>query len=216
MRIVIPDTRLKKLLRTLLELVRNDSSFGDVLDTIGIGIGALELDVKAQIKLTLNKRERIEDDIVYESTMEAMNKFIGVSFVLCQTKISEVHSRINKLYLRRGVTVKKKDILDLGDRIKGNESFTKIELINELSNYFKHSEEWTAKSETKKHSKQATYTMLLLQSCGIDLKQGGSVLRSGLKILEINNPARVTKLQVVLDKWIWTVPLGLDSGELIC
>src|SRR6267143_671924 len=111
-------------------------------------------------------------DIVVDEECAIIEDLIGTAFVVCQTYITGVVSRIvglhtyhdkngpNPLVTTSGVKHAPKgispSILRFGSRKIGRSGRTAVELIDAFANYFKHHEEWTGSWSNLKGGSAAT------------------------------------------------------------
>jgi len=108
------------------------------------------------------------DGVVDEETYY-IEEFLGIAFVVCQTDITYIVSKIKSLHkyckesYRVELTVtdgKKESIMKLGSKLLRQIPYTLVQVIDAFANYFKHREEWDISWDNLPASAQKTVKIL--------------------------------------------------------
>jgi len=151
-------------------------------------------------------------DAVVDGETDVVENLLGVSFVVCQTYISAVVSRVHTLhclYKRQHggaelttTSTKKWNIMGFrSPSVKGS-TFTEVQVIDAFANYFKHREEWIG--EWANLPKQSADTARIIQAVGASRGSTGN-LRTGAEALGNESYADVVLFAEVLRRWLRSV-----------
>ena len=124
---------------------------------------------------------------------DKMEYITGFGFVACQTYATAVVSW-RKL--------EKREALALGPQHRTGRSMA--ELINAAANHWKHSSEWSRHAPTYK----AKQTLAVIQSLGVDTKNGSYPVANSLHEILRPLPARFANLIPFLTQWRDALPKG--------
>jgi len=104
---------------------------------------------------TINRASTSKDaqriEIVTDDETAIIENLLGTAFVVCQTYISCVVSRVTSLHKLcqesssfnlTTTTCTKTSIMQLGSKILPQSPYTEVEAIDAFANYFKHREQW--------------------------------------------------------------------------
>ncbi|MCP2519525.1 hypothetical protein NLC26_00340 [Candidatus Aminicenantes bacterium AC-708-M15] len=125
----------------------------------------------------INRAEKSGDqeylDVVVDEETYYIEEFLGIAFVVCQTDITYVVSKIKSLhkYCKESVKVEltstdssKENIMKLGSKFLHQTPYTAVQVIDAFANYFKHREEWNLSWESP--HKNARKTIKILRAVG--------------------------------------------------
>jgi hypothetical protein len=151
-------------------------------------------------------------DAVVDDETDVIENLLGASFVVCQTYISAVVSRVDALHsLYKGqhggaelttTSTRKRDIMGFGSpRVRGS-IFTEVQVIDAFANYFKHRDEWTGK--WCKLREPSAATARIIQAVGASWGSTGN-LRTGAKVLRNESYADVVLFADILRRWLRSV-----------
>ncbi len=135
---------------------------------------------KCEQYIVHSKASKDEDyyDLVVDEECDMVEKLIGLSFVAVQVHINSVISSIERSERRAESkkdsfrsSGKKWEVFKFGSLSYGKTGFTKIEVINEMANYFKHESEWPRQWDiiehsTRKQHKGRVKTIKVLKAIG--------------------------------------------------
>jgi hypothetical protein len=203
---------------------RNYSAFippDNGVDVIERSLEPLSQGIKECVEY-INKISSIEDvqykDLVIDEETTIIENLIGTSFVLCQTYISFIVSRIIKLHdsvksMDIKLTTSNSDkisIMHLGVENIPDTNISFIQLIDASANYFKHQDEWPDVLWEKIQDKRILPTLTTIQSIGFEQFSTGN-LRTASRVL--GNP-KFENLEVfsgLLRNWGLTVHALYDD-----
>ena len=123
--------------------------------------------------------------------LDQMEYITGFGFVACQTYATAVLNRCK---------LEKREALALGPKHTTGRSMA--ELMNAAANYWKHSSEWSCHAPTYK----AKQTLGVIQSLGIDIKNGSYPVANLLHEILGPLPARFANLIPFLTQWRDALP----------
>jgi len=156
-------------------------------------------------RLKPDDHEGYIDAVVGEET-EVVEQLLGTAFVLCQTYITGVVSRIiglHKLHDHQDSSTpltttgrKKPEIWAFGGKV-GKTPYTGPEIINAFANYSKHGEEWGGSWEKLA---ETNHTVQIISACGAERGSTGN-LRTGAKVLGNRKFSDTLKFAVVVSDW---------------
>jgi hypothetical protein len=121
----------------LLDLAIAADSYESVLSALGAGIRAAE------------KRINSGGEDIADYEVEVIENMLGVAYVACQPQITAVVQAALNL---PGHGLRARALRARGPRFDGSHS--KVEVLWELANYFKHRDQWSRDSWTNPPNKQ--------------------------------------------------------------
>jgi hypothetical protein len=146
-------------------------------------------------------------EFVTDEEVELIESLLGTAFVICQTNITSVVSRIKDLHSffrkREGrplgaLRFSKEAILKQGSDGLPGSAYSIVEAIDAFANYFKHREEWPS-NWTLLSSHQA-HTRDIISACGASPGSTGN-LRAGAEALGNSEFDAVLLLAEQLEVW---------------
>jgi hypothetical protein len=149
----------------LLDYAIAADSYESVLSALGSGIRGAEQRINSG-------GEEVADDEV-----EIIENLLGVAYVTCQPQITAIVQAVLRL---PGHGLSARALRALGPRFDSNHS--KIEVLWELANYFKHRDEWSRETWTKPPTKLTEHTVRAITAVGLECGSTGN-LRTGAKAL---------------------------------
>ena len=89
-------------------------------------------------------------EFIWENTNSAIEDLHGAAFVICQSSVTAIVSRIKAVHQFAGsegtpinsVPSEKKDLLTFRSSVIPSKTVTQIQAVDALANYFKHNDEW--------------------------------------------------------------------------
>jgi hypothetical protein len=168
----------------LLDLATGADSYESVLVALGRGIRAA--------------KERIDHggDEYAESEVEVVENLLGVAFVACQPQITAVVEAVMNLpnhgCNRRALRAR-------GPRFDGN--YSKVEVLWELANHFKHRDQWPRDTWTNPPNKLTEHTVKVITAAGLRYNSTGGNLRTGAEALGNTVFSDVTVFQEIIRSW---------------
>jgi hypothetical protein len=142
----------------LLELMRVDLE-GDTLDQLHTAVEQGIALTSQRIKQATRSGDQEYLDAVTDDECVRIEELLGLAFVVAQTFITSVRSRIAALSdgckheFGRPLSFigdpKAYGALKIGDTMPGGSVYTEIETINAVANYWKHQEDWPTHLEKK-------------------------------------------------------------------
>lgn len=149
----------------LLDYAIAADSYESVLSTLGSGIRAAERRIKSGV-------EEVADDEV-----EIIENLLGVAYVTCQPQIAAIAHAVLRL---PGHGLSARLLRASGPRFDSN--YSKIEVLWELANYFKHRDKWSRETWTKPPNKRTEHTVKVITVAGLECGSTGN-LRTGAEAL---------------------------------
>ncbi len=176
----------------------------DYADTLGYVLGHLSAGVKS-LSANLDKVPEDLRDEVAEVDVEIIESLLGSAFVVCQAQITAVTKAaldIQKLARAEKIEFKAyggqaHEVRALGERCDTN--FSKVEVVWELGNYFKHREEWP-QSAWVKPSPKLRHTIPVLLAAGLQPSSNGN-LRAGSAALGNPDFDKMSVFFDIVNKW---------------
>jgi hypothetical protein len=174
-------------LLALLDLALRDTTFENVLRHLGEGVSAASR--------RANSAEGHEDwvDAIVDEECDFIEDILGAAFVVCQTRITAITSmalRLRETAEAKGAPFtafggRREDVRALGDAASlsatPGSSFSKVEVLWALANYFKHRDEWRSIDWTKLGSREQV-TVKVIMAAGLEPSSTGN-LRRGARAL---------------------------------
>ena len=193
-------------LLTLLDLALRDTTFENVLRHLGEGVSAASR--------RANSPEGHEDwvDAVVDEECDFIEDILGAAVVVCQTRITAITSlalQLGQRALDKGTPFaafggRKEDVRALGEAaslpaVPGKSSFSKVEVLWALANYFKHRDEWR-KMDWTKLSGQEQRTVEVIAAVGLRSGSTGN-LRQGAQVLGNASYADTDVFAQAVNEW---------------
>lgn len=175
----------------LLDCAVNDDTYASVLSALEAGIKAVAARIDA-----------LPDAAQFKVEVEVIENFLGTAYVLCQTQITAVTEAA--LWVRKvapdnsTLPDKAHEIRNLGDKFN-NSSYSKIDVLWALANYFKHRDEWCPSTWTNPTGK-AKYTVPVLKAAGLQTCSTGN-LRTGAEVLGNDDYANLAVFEDIIAHW---------------
>jgi len=147
------------------------------------------------------------DAIVDDETV-IIEELLGVAFVVCQTHITGIVSRIIRLHnylasqgneVSRTASQLKKDLLQMGGAQIPNAGQSQVEVINAFANYFKHRDEWPHRWSSLRR-KDRKETAKIIHAVGASEGSTGN-FRVGAEALGIATYHDVKLFADILENW---------------
>lgn len=176
-----PRSQLSIPLRLLDWAIAADS-YESVLQALG-----------AAIRATSERIEHGTDEFA-ESEVEIIENMLGVAYVTCQLQISAVVGAV--------MNFPDQGLSDFGVRALGprfNDNYSKVEVLWQLANYFKHRDEWPPEEwmSPTRRTERTVRVITDARLCG----SRHSDLRTGAEALELTEYADVMILQEIIRSW---------------
>lgn len=149
----------------ILDLAVKTDTYESVLSALGAGIRAAG-----------ERIESVGGEVVDYET-EVIENMLGVAYVTCQPQISAV-VRAVKHFPDQGVSVR--GLHKLGPRF--DEKYSKVEVLWELANYFKHRDQWSRKTWANPPDDRTNRTATAIKAAGLSYGSGDN-LRKGAEAL---------------------------------
>lgn len=157
-------------------------------------------------------------DAVVDEECEVIEQLLGTSFVVCQTYITGVVSRViglHQLHTRQDSSNpltttdgSKTAIMKFGAKRVGKTPYTAPEIINAFANFFKHREEWRGAWE--KLTGNQRYTAQTISKAGAKRGSSGN-LRTGAEVLGNRNYSDTLKFAKIVSDWAKKLESGYVS-----
>ena len=199
-----------------LDYVVEDNTYASVLSALAAGISAAQTSIE-HIKPSESPELA---EIVWAEEGEVIESFLGTAYVLCQTRITAVTRRA--LWARKHALHKRLEFPAFGCkehevRKRGepfNDDHSKIEVLWQLANDFKHRDEWplSTSDDPMDEGRRLTwvepekgaprwYTLRALEAVGIDDPFSHCNLRAGAEALGLTDYATLTILGDIIACW---------------
>jgi hypothetical protein len=174
-------------------------------------LAALETAFDASEKRLAEPEESNESadykQFIAEEEARLRQALFGTAFVVCQAYIAAViaHARRLSESLREDGSpnflpaTREKLFNAVGADIVLGTEYSKVELICELANYFKHSDEWAEDQWDRPADKGRGYTVKVLLACG--LENNGKVLEQGARVLGVRRGQWLAELDSIFSEW---------------
>lgn len=147
-------------------------------------------------------------DIVVDEECGMIEEFLGTAFVVCQTYITAMRSRVQALHRYhesqqpgkplQTTTANKESILRFGSKKVGRGGYSAIQVIDAFANYFKHHDEWHG--DWKKLKRPASDTAKIIMAVGAERGSTGN-LRTASKRLGNPDYKDVRVFAKILASW---------------
>lgn len=147
-------------------------------------------------------------DAIIDEETDVIENLLGTAFVVCQTYISSVISRVrilHRLYKKEHngaelttTSITKPDILAFGSSSVGSSDFSEVQVIDAFANYFKHRAEWVRVWD--KLPKKDAYTARIIGAVGASRGSTGN-LRTGAKVLGNEVYSNMDVFVGILQRW---------------
>lgn len=190
----------------LLDGAVSDDTYERVLATLGAGVktAANKIDAAA------NSGDPDTIEIVTDIETEIVENLLGAAYVVCQTKITAVVQAAIKA--RRQILKESSSFITFGDRAEQVRrlgepfdcNYSKIEVLWQLGNYFKHREEWdlvkTDEGRDWNPSGNTKRTITVIKAAGLSLGSTGN-LRTGADALGNNEYSNMMAFTKIISDW---------------
>jgi hypothetical protein len=199
----------KKLYGVYLKFLQSSLVFPNierVLQPIGEGIERGILDTSTYDWAGFNEYQA---NVIMEEETDVVENLLGTAFVVCQTFISTVFSRICVLqsYYKKEhdgnnlstTSVNKNDIMLFGSLKVMNTDFSEVQVIDAFANYFKHRDGWIG-DWNKLSKRKGGITAQVISAVGASRGATGN-LRTGAKVLGNETYSNVIVFANILNKW---------------
>lgn len=174
-----------------------------------------------RIKRTIGSGDDSYIEAVTDDECDQIQEFLGISFVVAQTFVTRIRSHVADLsegckrdfgsQLSFIDNVKAYDVLKIADRIASDSSYSIIEAINAIANYWKHVDEWPTVMEeesdsivrvwdTTKMRRSERLTVKIVCSLGMSANSTGN-LRSAAEKLGIKSYEDLLPIRNKLKYW---------------
>ena len=157
-------------------------------------------------------------DAFVEDDIEVVENLLGTAFVICQTYISTVISRVralHRLYEKEHNSValtttstNRPDIMAFGSPRVGNSRLSEVQVIDAFANYFKHQAEWNR--DWDKLPQKSALTAQVISAVGASRGATGN-LRTGAKVLGNESYAKVSLFADILRRWLQNIHDGYQK-----
>ncbi|MFX0141730.1 MAG: hypothetical protein ACFFDN_49285 [Candidatus Hodarchaeota archaeon] len=188
----------------LLHISLNDHTLRRILSSLDNAIANCDRNIEESI-LTDNQ-DYIDDIVDFE--VEVVENLLGTAFVVCQTYITAVVSKIIALHktYHRSFTDKKlitsgdtkSSILSFGSNIVKNSNYTELQLIDAFANYFKRRDEW--KNNWKKLKGKSANTANMIMAVGANSGNSGN-LRHASELLGNSSYDKTIIFYKIVNEW---------------
>jgi hypothetical protein len=187
-------------------LVRLLDSAADYDDTCSLVLGRLSEGIAGAIRFMEGSADRPDDvqESIAEVEWEIVESLLGAAYVVCQVQITAVTKwalAVRERAIEDGLPFQifgdKKDVRALGDKFDA--SYSKVEVLWQLGNCFKHREEWGRETWTNPPPKQRQ-TIAVLQAAGLQSSSTGC-LRKGYEALGGSDYAKLETLFGIVHEW---------------
>jgi hypothetical protein len=172
---------------SVLRYTTQDHTYHIVLRALASGIGA-----------ACERTKNTTDEAIVDDECERIENLLGVAFVVCQVQIAAVISWARRTCGLQTCKSFAQELLTLGEKVDGGCSYSKIEVIWELGNYFKHRDEW--ESDWSRLRGRQQKTAKIIQHIGLASGCTGN-LRRGAEVLGNRAYVDLHVLADVVDKW---------------
>ena len=186
-----------------LELPVRDKTYRDVLDALSKAI----VEAGNRVDAALSRGDEGLAEAVVDEECNFIESLLGAAFIVCQTQIAAVTSRA--LGLREyaldsqarftAFELSKKSVRNLGEAFSASEHISKVEMLWELANYFKHREEWKG-YEWSALGKQSERTVEVIKTAGLTAGCTGN-LRRGAAALGNETYSALWVFADAIDGW---------------
>ena len=149
-------------------------------------------------------------EAVTDEEIELIESLLGTAFVICQTQVTCVVSRIKKLHsffetqegrALGGLDNSKAEILNRGATVISGTGYSDVQVIDAFANYFKHRDEWP--SDWAVVSGRQAHTVSIISAFGAASGTNGN-LRTGASALGNKGYHSVSVFaeKLDLDPWV--------------
>jgi hypothetical protein len=164
----------------LLDYAITADSYESVLSAVASGIRAAE------------KRINSGGEEVAEYEVEIIENLLGVAYVTCQPQITAI---VQAVLRSPGHGLNARALRDRGPRFDG--SYSRVEVLWGLANYFKHRDEWSRDTWTNPPNKMTEHTVKVITAAGLEC----SNLRTGAEALGNTAYSDVGVFQEIIRAW---------------
>jgi hypothetical protein len=186
----------------LLKGAIGDRAYVTVLDVLANAIEAAIAEIEQAKKNELP--DEILDGVVEDET-QIIESLLGVAFVVCQIQITAVTKAAldcRAAAEREGLPLppfgkKEFDVWNFGSTVAGYHS--KIEVLWQLANYFKHRDAWSSETWTNPDG-LAKYTIPVITAIGLEQGSNGN-LRTGAEALGNGDYATMKIFEDIISDW---------------
>jgi hypothetical protein len=148
----------------------------------------------------------VNADIASEIQEKDREAMLGVSFVLCQTRLGAINAKADQFYRvleqvlgqREGYFGRKKEHLARGEKLAGFD-YSRVRVIWELANYFKHADQWTPETWEEQKWPEAP-TVEVAKALGLT-DHSSLKLAHGAELLGVGAGHEVEKLAADVNQW---------------
>jgi hypothetical protein len=167
------------------------------------GYESVLLTLGAGIRKSTRRIDRAPDDMLVDVEIEFIENMLGATYVVCQNEITAVVQATLKVAndvpnkaLFQGRTPKNREssVRALGPQF--DKKFSKVEILWQLGNYFKHRDEWDPTS----WKGGSSWTLAAINAAGLRPGCSGN-LRQGAEALGNAKYADVTLFQQIIRSW---------------
>ena len=182
---------------------------------------AIEAEIRESDR-TLSEAEDPYDEFVIDEECSQIEELLGLAFVAAQSFLTRIRTRTDMLNaackrdLGSGFNFirspKAYDVFVLGDPLNTTAQISKVQVINAVANYWKHSDEWT-KGDLKKGRRIGAAwdttqmrpvdkrTVALVSAIGLVSLASTGNLRRAAKALGVSRDHKLRPLREPLYKW---------------
>ncbi|MCG2722496.1 MAG: hypothetical protein L6290_10860 [Thermodesulfovibrionales bacterium] len=157
-------------------------------------------------------------DAVVDDECDVIENLLGAAFVACQADISAVISHVNRMH-KRGLSdghrlassdSSKTGILALDNQLVATSTYSYVQVIDAVANYFKHRDEWRGSWIQFSPKSREGKTVAIITVVGA--KQGSTGnMRTGVTALGISNYRNLTSLYEHIASWADNVATAYES-----
>lgn len=151
-------------------------------------------------------------DAVIDQETSVIESLLGTAFVICQTFITSVVSRIKALHDYHNIkaprqplettTGDKQAILRFNSQLVGDSDYSYVQVIDAFANYFKHNEEWHGDWCNLPYP--SNRTVAVIQAIGAKRGSTGN-LRDGAKVLGNKSFQDISVFYNIVNDWSKTL-----------
>jgi hypothetical protein len=168
----------------LLDLAIAADSYESVVGALGAGIRAAE------------KRFESGGEEIADYEVEVIESMLGVAYVACQAQITAVVQAVLSL---PGQGLSGPALRARGPRFDGNHS--KVEVLWELANFFKHRDQWSRDTWTNPPNKLTEHTVTVITAAGLRYGSTAGNLRTGAEALGNTTHTDMMIFQKIIRSW---------------
>jgi hypothetical protein len=185
-----------------------------VLQTLGVAVDACSGAItRAEIS-----GDAAYIDAVVDDECDVIENLLGAAFVACQADISAIISHVNRMHKRAlseghhlaSSNCNKAGILALDNQLVATWTYSYVQVIDAVANYFKHRDEWRGPWAQFPPVSRQGKTVAIITVVGA--KQGSTGnMRTSVTALGISNYSNLTILYEHIASWADNVATAYES-----